>query len=98
MSLPVILRPEAEEDLTNAHHWYEDRLPGLGVRLLERVELALTHLAEDPDAWPIVHRNVRRVVLRRFPYALFYLRESDRVIVLALLHQAQDPKRWRQLK
>ena len=98
MSLPVILRPKAESDLVAAHRWYEDRLPGLGDRLLEQVELALLRLAEHPEAWATVHRNVRRAILRSFPYALFYLVEPERVVVLAVLHQAQDPERWTHLE
>jgi toxin ParE1/3/4 len=98
MSLPVILRRQAEADLASAYRWYEKRLPGLGVRFLEQVELALLRLADHPEAWPTVHRNVRRVILRRFPYALFYLSETERVVVLAVLHQAQDPERWTHLK
>jgi hypothetical protein len=45
-----------------------------------------------------VRGEVRRIVLTRFPYLLFYLfeRESDsaEVVVLAFTHERRSPDRW----
>jgi len=43
-----------------------------------------------------VHGEVRRAVVSRFPYAVFYRVEPKRVVVLAVLHMAGDPKLWPQ--
>lgn len=48
-----------------------------------------------PASFPLVHRTVRRALLRRFPYAVFFVEQGDaEVVVLAVLHQASDPARW----
>jgi plasmid stabilization system protein ParE len=44
------------------------------------------------------HGEVRRAVVSRFPYAVFYRIEPKRVVVLAVLHMARDPKVWPQPK
>jgi plasmid stabilization system protein ParE len=41
-----------------------------------------------------VHGEVRRAILSNFPYAVFYRIEARRVVVLAVLHTARDPKLW----
>jgi len=54
----------------------------------DAIALAQTH----PLAFHLVHRTFRRVLLQRFPYALFYQFADDRIIVVAVLHQARDPE------
>ena len=69
----VFFRREAEAELAEATDWYETRSGGLGGQFLMAVDAAVARVARDPDAFPIVYRDVRRVLLRRFPYALYYM-------------------------
>lgn len=93
--LPVVIfRREAEAELAEAIDWYEARRGGLGGQFLLAVDAAVARIARDPEAYPIVHRDVRRVLLRRFPYALYYVVTPDRVTVLACFHGRRDPRRW----
>ena len=55
----------------------------------------LEAVAEKPLAFPAVHRDVRRALVKRFPYGVFFLLSHDRVIVLAVLHQARNPAVWK---
>ena len=48
-------------------------------------------IAEDPRRYPRVHGEVRRAVIRRFPFGVFYLIESDAVVVMAVMHASRDP-------
>ena len=44
-----------------------------------------------PESHPVRHRQFRRALLRRFPYGVFYAVEADEIVILAVLHLAQDP-------
>lgn len=94
MKRQVFVRAEAEADLAEAFLWYEEQRPGLGNDLLLSVEAALEAIARRPESFPIVHHGIRRTLLRRFPYGVFFLLENKQVIVLAVLHAARDPKHW----
>jgi plasmid stabilization system protein ParE len=59
------------------------------VKDLERTE---SHLRTQPALYQRVEGEIRRAVLRRFPYSLFYIIEQDQVIVLAFTHQHQKPR------
>lgn len=59
------------------------------VKDLERTE---SHLRAQPALYQRVEGEMRRAVLRRFPYSLFYVIEQDQVIVLAFMHQHQKPR------
>jgi toxin ParE1/3/4 len=90
--LEVVFRPEAKEDLVRAYRWYEDRRPGLGEEFLGVVEAAIEQIRRAPAMFSVVHRDVRRVLTRRFPFGVFYRDEPERVIVLAVFHGRRDPR------
>jgi plasmid stabilization system protein ParE len=58
------------------------------------VEASFTVLEKFPEMFARVHGDVRRVIVSRFPYAVFYKIEADWIVVLAVLHTARDPKSW----
>lgn len=94
MTLPVILRSRAEDDIRFAYRWYEALQPGLGEDFLGSVRRCLQRAAEFPEASPIVYKSVRRSLVARFPYLVFYVVEPTRIIVLAVLHTSRDPAKW----
>ena len=70
MSLPVVLRPEARDDLISARDWYERQVPGLGDELARSVDESLTRIESMPELYAPSFRGVRPAKLRRFPYVV----------------------------
>jgi plasmid stabilization system protein ParE len=94
VSAAVYVRPEARDDIEQASTWYERQRPGLGDNFLEQVLDALDRIAENPETYPVVHRQTRRAVLRRFPFGVFYRVEVDAIVVIAIMHGSRDPRAW----
>ena len=94
MTLHVNVRTEAEADLAQAFEWYERQRAGLGHDFIAQARLAFRHIAESPTHHPIAHRHVRRVLLRRFPYKVFYFVESESVTIIGVVHTKRDPAFW----
>lgn len=94
MSLPLIITPEAEEDLADARSWYERKREGLGERFILCVEAALNHIHRAPLGATEVQPGIRRVVVRQFPYGVFYRVDPDQIAVLAVYHSKRDPRGW----
>ncbi len=92
MNPEVIVRPEAERDIRDAHSWYANISPALSEQFLSAVDQAITAVLENPLAFQVLHRSLRRVLLRRFPYAMFFAAEESRIVVVGVLHQARDPR------
>ena len=92
MSLPVILRPIARLELDEAMGWYERQKPGLGLELKDAVDQMLARIAESPGRFRPVRGEVRRALLRRFPYAIHFLPEPNAIVVLAVFHTKRDPR------
>ena len=58
---------------------------------MDRVQSVLAGLAEKPLRYPVVHRNIRRALVRRFPYGVFYTLIEDEVLVVACFHSKRNP-------
>jgi len=91
----------AAEEAAAAAAWYEKERPGLGADFLRAVEAALDLL--EAEIVPLVavpgvagRRGVKRLLLRRFPYAVVVRESAGEVIVIALAHSARRPGYWRE--
>jgi len=67
-----IFAPEAEQDISQAYNWYEDRRPGLGEEFLSCVDAAVQAVCRRPEMYPFIYRSFRRIIVRRFPYSILY--------------------------
>lgn len=94
MTLPVVFRRRFRNDLAAGYDWYEAQRPGLGEEFLSAVQSMVRNIEAYSDIFAAVHGDVRRVIIPRFPFAIFYLVEPRRVVALRLLHTARDPKLW----
>ena len=94
MTPVFVVRPAVEEEVADAAEWYERRANGLGLDFLRAVEVALSEVRAAPERFPRVLGEMRRALLRRYPYAVFYTAAADRIEVLACLHTRRDPHRW----
>ena len=97
MNRQLIVRPEAEADITNAAVWYENRETDLGLELLSEVNSAIARALRNPESFMRVRQNptVRRVLTRRFPYRIFFIDRPDAIVVFAVLHAARHDRVWK---
>ena len=94
LSHRLIIRPEADAEIYEASHRYEDRRKGLGQEFLNALAAATSNLRRNPQLYPIVAGEARRLLLRRFPYSVIYEIHGDKVVVLACFHESRDPHEW----
>ena len=74
----IIVRPEAEAEVQQAFDWYQEQSEGLGLEFLRAIDACLSGVTRNPFAYTVVKvPNLRRALVRRFPYALFYLVDDE---------------------
>jgi plasmid stabilization system protein ParE len=93
MSLPIVFRLIARQEMDESIAWYESERRGVGIEFASDIENLLARIADKPEQFSRVRGDVRRAVLRRFPYTIHFLAESNRIVVLAIFHAKRDPTR-----
>jgi len=94
MAFRLKFSSRALRETGEAQEWYELQNPGLGEEFIAAMELQLKRLAQAPLLYTEVTPGVRRALLPRFPYGLFYAVRGNLVHVLAVLHDTRNPGRW----
>jgi len=91
MALPVVFRRIAQIELDEAVSWYERKRVGVSREMRIEIERHLEQIAKQPQRFGRIRGNVRRAVLRRFPYSIYFVHEVDSIVVLAIFHARRTP-------
>jgi plasmid stabilization system protein ParE len=93
-SRQIIVRPTAASEMDAAFGWYENQRQGLGSEYLRAVDAAFAAIARQPGLFRAVRGPIRRVLLRRFPYGVFFVEGPNTITVLAVVHVRRSPAYW----
>lgn len=94
MTFRIVVQPEAVDDLSDARAWYEEQQAGLGAEFLECAGEVLERLREHPRMYAVIAHGVRRALIRKFPYIVYYHFDGDVVDVIGVFHALRDPSTW----
>jgi len=92
--MQCIVRPASAADIDEAFLWYEGQRQGLGHEFLAAANTLIDAIAAHPLRYPVVRRNTRRALLRRFPYAMYFRIYEEVIVVVACMHGRRNPRRW----
>ena len=92
---PVVFLPQAEQEMLEAARFYESQTAGLGIDYLSEVERAVQTIAESPTKCPVIEGELRRRLIRRFPFGILYRIEPEEIVIIAVAHLRRKPWYWR---
>lgn len=96
MTYRLVVRRQAKLDLRRATQWYEEQRPGLGRDLVAQVGNVLDRITDNPHQWQVIYRDVRRAIVQKFPYGVFYRIDGFDIVVFAIFHLHRGPVSWQQ--
>ena len=91
----VSIHELAELELNEAADFYDSKLPGLGTSFVLAIQQSVLQITRYPESTKVVRANVRRKVLRQFPYNIIYSLTPDTIRILAVASQRRRPFYWR---
>jgi hypothetical protein len=92
MNYVLFFLPQVESDTIAGYRWYEDKASGLGEDFLRIFYAQVQEIIRNPLLFPLINQDIRRCLLRRFPYAIYFKTENWRIIILGLFHCARNPE------
>ena len=90
--MKVEYHPAVEAELREIRRYYEERSPGLGTQFIGEFERQVLALAATPERWMVVAADLRRCLMRRFPYIIYFRRVgAERIRITVVKHQRRHP-------
>ena len=87
----VVFRQQARREFDQAGDWYEKERAGLGLEFLAEIQGLIDRITSNPEQFQILHRDVRKAVVRRFPYCVYFRERGRNIVVLAVFHGSRNP-------
>lgn len=96
MPKSLILTPQAEKDFVEAHDWCESQNPGLGKEFARCVDAKITSVLIAPYQHQVIYKDiVRRALVNRFPFSIYFVDQKDTISIFAILPQHGNPESWK---
>ena len=95
MTGELLVRPFSEADVREAALWYEGKRGGLGAEFILELDALYERILQNARQFPEIGEGARRALLRRFPYAIYFVSGEEAIVVIAVLHQHRRPETWR---
>ena len=90
--------PKAEEEFNKAIDYYEDIELGLGYDFALEVYSTIERSVEFPKAWLVLEGEIRRSLVKRFPYGVLYSEEHEGIFIVAIMNLHRKPGHWKHRK
>jgi len=94
MNHSISISSRAQKEITEAFLWYEQQRSGLGTQLMLLLEKKFELLQQNPSQYPAVYKTIRRSLIKKFPYSIFYIVDGNTVVVIAFFHIKRKPIQW----
>lgn len=94
MNYRIILSPDARAAIRSAARWYQREDISLAFRFVAATKATLDRVAQNPKAFMLVGPTIRRALIRKFPYAVYFTLTADFVFVRAVIHQRRRGSFW----
>lgn len=88
----------AQRELMEAIAYYNNERAGLGFEFAGEFKNTVLRIIDFPDTWPKISERTRRCLMNKFPYALLYQNEPEKILIVAVMHMRRDPEKWQTFK
>lgn len=90
----MIILPFAEKDIKATVFYYKEQNKGLEIAFIDILDSSLKEILKNPEAFPIVKFDIRKFVIRKFPFCIYYIDSVDNLYIIAVFHDKRIPKEW----
>ena len=90
----MILHPEAQRELREAAQYYQQRSAEVGENFLSAIQSGFRQIQRSPATWRRIRGDIRRFLVKTFPYGIVYVYRREEIFVLAIMHVKREPDYW----
>jgi toxin ParE1/3/4 len=86
----------AKLDIQHAYKWYNSQKENLGHEFLSELDDLQIQIKSNPKQFPKIRKVIRKAVLKRFPYSIYFIIQSNIIKIFAVFHNSRNPIIWKQ--
>ncbi len=90
----LLIHPFAELDMTDAKEWYDLQQEGLGNKFVSEIRETVKCIQENPFQFPKEKKNIRKAIVHKFPYSIFFYTNKELINIFAFFHSSRNPLIW----
>lgn len=90
----IKLSNEAEVDFDKSYEFYYEESPKVADAYFKSINLAFDYIKQNPTSFPMVHKDIRKYVVQKFPFVIYYRLLESTVQVIAIFHTSRRPEIW----
>jgi toxin ParE1/3/4 len=94
--MKYVFHPEALTEYSEAVRYYTEQKTELAQAFINAIEDAVYRIRESPTRWAVVDEDIRRCLVKKFPYGILYTIEEDFILILAVMHCSRKPGYWKE--
>ena len=92
MGYQIEVTEAAEVDAEIIYDWYEEQSEDLGEKFILALQDAKQKIQENPFAYAIWHKEIRRFILKPFSYKLYYRIKNNLITIFLIAHTKRSNK------
>lgn len=90
----IELSDEAEADLDDSYNYYNEISFSVADTFIKQIGLSFDFIKQNPEVSPVILRSLRKFVVVRFPFVIYYRLIEETIQVVAIFHTSRNPKIW----
>jgi len=95
-SLEIEFLKSAKLDIYHAKKWYNLQKYNLGNEFIDELEKVYEHIKFNPNQFPKIKKDIRKAIVGRFPYCIYFVIESNIIRIFAVFHNSRNPIIWKE--
>ncbi len=92
----LIINPFAEIEIKETRNWYNLQKDNLGEEYLQEIKKTAIRIQGNPFQFPVIKKKIRKVVVSRFPFSIYFYIDELTINVFAVFHTSRNPMIWKQ--
>ena len=88
------LSDEAEVDFDKSYEFYSEDSPKVADTFFKQINLSFDNIKQNPKSFPIAHKDVRKYVVKKFPFVIYFRIVHTVIQVIAIFHTSRNPEIW----
>jgi len=89
---------EAEIDFDKSYEYYYKDNPKVADTFFKKINIGFENIKQNPNFYPIAYKDVRKYVVKKFPFVIYYRIIDSLIQVIAIFHTSRNPEIWNERK